>query len=68
MDPGTWTDHGLVFRSYTGDAYNAVDPNLAVDEHGRPFLSFGNARFLRSVARWLTDLQVPSGATSSSSI
>jgi arabinan endo-1,5-alpha-L-arabinosidase len=41
MDPGTWTDHGLVFRSYTNNLYNAIDPNFAVDELGRPFLSFG---------------------------
>ena len=41
MDPGTWTDHGQVFRSTTGDAYNAIDPNLATDEKGSPVLTFG---------------------------
>ena len=41
MDPGTWTDHGQVFRSTTGDAYNAIDPNLVIDEKGSPVLTFG---------------------------
>ena len=41
MDPGTWTDHGQVFRSTTGNAYNAIDANLVVDENGTPVLSFG---------------------------
>ena len=41
MDPGTWTDHGQVFASTTGNAYNAIDPNLVIDEHGSPVLTFG---------------------------
>ena len=32
MDPGTWTDHGKVISSKTGDAYNASKPsNLTAD-------------------------------------
>ncbi|OCH91227.1 glycoside hydrolase family 43 protein [Obba rivulosa] len=42
MDPGTWTDHGQVFGSTTGDLYNAIDPNLSIDESGRPVLTFGS--------------------------
>ncbi|EJF59885.1 glycoside hydrolase family 43 protein [Dichomitus squalens LYAD-421 SS1] len=42
MDPGTWTDLGQVFRSTTGDAYNAIDPNLVIDEGGSPVLTFGS--------------------------
>ncbi|OBZ69045.1 putative arabinan endo-1,5-alpha-L-arabinosidase A [Grifola frondosa] len=42
MDPGTWTDHGQVFSSTTGDEYNAIDPNLSTDEHGAPVLTFGS--------------------------
>ncbi|KAJ7796576.1 glycoside hydrolase family 43 protein [Mycena olivaceomarginata] len=42
MEPGSWVDHGLVFNSTTGDDFNAIDPNLSIDEHGNPVLSFGN--------------------------
>lgn len=38
-----WTDHGLVVRSVQGrDMWNAIDPNLAVDENGTPWLTFGS--------------------------
>lgn len=46
MDPGTWTDHGQVIASSTGDAYNAIDPNLVIDEDGTPLLTFGNILLL----------------------
>ncbi|KAJ7466917.1 glycoside hydrolase family 43 protein [Mycena latifolia] len=42
MEPGTWVDHGLVFNSTTGDEFNAIDPNLSIDERGNPVLSFGS--------------------------
>ncbi|CDO69897.1 Glycoside Hydrolase Family 43 protein [Trametes cinnabarina] len=42
MDPGTWTDHGQVFRTQTSDPYNAIDPNLIIDENGLPLLTFGS--------------------------
>lgn len=38
-----WTDHGIVVRSRPGrDLWNAIDPNLAVDEEGTPWLTFGS--------------------------
>ncbi|KZV66585.1 glycoside hydrolase family 43 protein [Peniophora sp. CONT] len=40
MEPGTWTDHGEVISSKTGDVYNAIDPNL-IDWNGLK-LSFGS--------------------------
>ena len=46
MDPSTWTDHGQVIASSTGDAYNAIDPNLVIDEDGTPLLTFGNILLL----------------------
>ncbi|KAI8978699.1 endo-1,5-alpha-L-arabinosidase [Trametes punicea] len=42
MEPGTWTDHGQVFRTETGDPYNAIDPNLIIDENGQPLLTWGS--------------------------
>lgn len=38
-----WVDQGMVMQSVTGrDEWNAIDPNLAVDEEGTPWLSFGS--------------------------
>jgi len=38
-----WTDHGPVVQSVAGrDLWNAIDPNLAFDENGTPWLSFGS--------------------------
>ncbi|MET9225728.1 arabinan endo-1,5-alpha-L-arabinosidase [Lentzea sp. NPDC003310] len=41
-DPGTWTHRGLVVESRTSDDFNAIDPDLVVDEQGRWWLSFGS--------------------------
>lgn len=37
-----WTDHGLVIRSTAANNYNCIDPNLVVDQSGRPWLAFGS--------------------------
>jgi len=38
-----WVDHGPVVRSVRGrDLWNAIDPNLVVDEEGSPWLAFGS--------------------------
>jgi arabinan endo-1,5-alpha-L-arabinosidase len=37
-----WVDRGLVLQSKVEDDFNAIDPNLVVDEHGEPWLSFGS--------------------------
>jgi len=37
-----WTDRGLVLRSRVEDDYNAIDPNLVLDEKGQAWLSFGS--------------------------
>jgi arabinan endo-1,5-alpha-L-arabinosidase len=38
-----WEDHGKVVQSIPGrDMWNAIDPNLIVDENNTPWLSFGS--------------------------
>ena len=37
-----WVDEGPAFQSYAADNYNAIDPNIAFDEKGQPWLSFGS--------------------------
>jgi arabinan endo-1,5-alpha-L-arabinosidase len=37
-----WVDHGLVLRSRLEDDFNAIDPNLVLDDKGQPWLSFGS--------------------------
>ena len=37
-----WVDHGLVLRSRLEDDFNAIDPNLVLDDNGQPWLSFGS--------------------------
>jgi arabinan endo-1,5-alpha-L-arabinosidase len=46
LDPDSpdykWVDQGMVFRSHREDDFNAIDPNVATDEHGRQWMSFGS--------------------------
>ncbi|MFB9661858.1 arabinan endo-1,5-alpha-L-arabinosidase [Glycomyces mayteni] len=46
LDPSApgygWTDRGAVFQSYNGNAYNAIDPNIVVDDSGRHWMVFGS--------------------------
>lgn len=37
-----WTDHGMVVRSYEGCNWNAIDPNIIIDEKGIPWMTFGS--------------------------
>lgn len=45
LDAGSWTDHEAMFCSNvagSGDDYNAIDPNVVLDEGGVPWLAFGS--------------------------
>jgi len=47
LDPASadykWVDQGIVIRSIPNrDLWNAIDPNIIVDEHGTPWMSFGS--------------------------
>ncbi len=37
-----WIDQGMVLESTAADDYNAIDPNLILDEHGDAWLAFGS--------------------------
>lgn len=46
LDPSSenyaWKDQGKVIGSTRSDDWNAIDPNLVMDEAGQPWLSFGS--------------------------
>ena len=46
LDPDSpdyeWVDQGEILRSQPGDQWNAIDPNLVLDEDGEPWLAWGS--------------------------
>lgn len=46
LDPASdkymWADQGKVIGSSLSDDWNAIDPNIVLDEGGQPWLSFGS--------------------------
>lgn len=46
LDPSSpkyhWTDDGPVLRSKADDDFNAIDPNVVVDDEGVPWMSLGS--------------------------
>jgi arabinan endo-1,5-alpha-L-arabinosidase len=37
-----WEDHGKVIESFRSNGWNAIDPQLVVDEQSQPWLAFGS--------------------------
>ena len=53
-----WVDHGEVLRSRPGDRWNAIDPNLVLDEKGEPWLAWGS--FWQGI--WMRKVDASTGA------
>ncbi len=61
LDPNSpdyaWVDQGIVLRSKPGDHWNAIDPNLVLDEKGEPWLVWGS--FWEGI--WMRKIDASSG-------
>ncbi len=61
LDPASpdyaWVDQGVVLRSRPGDRWNAIDPNLVLDETGTPWLAWGS--FWQGI--WMRKVDAASG-------
>ncbi|MBK1878355.1 family 43 glycosylhydrolase [Pelagicoccus mobilis] len=57
-----WVDEGIVLRSKPDENdWNAIDPNLIVDDEGRPYLSFGSFWSGLKIVRLKDSLDAPIG-------
>lgn len=57
-----WKDHGRVLQSYPGKTdWNAIDPNLVLDEKGEPYLAFGSFWGGLKLLKMANDLLQPAG-------
>ena len=55
-----WTDHGKVIQSVPGrDLWNAIDPNLAYDDDGQPWMTFGSFWSGMKLVKMDEDLKKP---------
>jgi len=61
LDPNSpdyeWVDQGEVLRSKPGDKWNAIDPNLVLDENGEPWLVWGS--FWQGI--WMRKIELSTG-------
>ncbi|MBN1925701.1 MAG: arabinan endo-1,5-alpha-L-arabinosidase [Prolixibacteraceae bacterium] len=59
-DDYKWEDHGAVVQSVPGrDNWNAIDPNLAIDENNQPWMAFGSFWGGLKIVRLSSDLLSP---------
>jgi arabinan endo-1,5-alpha-L-arabinosidase len=42
LSSGSWQDQGATICSTTSDSFNAIDPDVALDENGTPWMNFGS--------------------------
>lgn len=57
-----WTDQGMVVRSHTQqEDWNAIDPNLIIDEQGKAWLTWGSFWDGIQLVQLGEDLQTPLG-------